>query len=48
MRGADSNPFGVDGVKHLDFIAIKIVEIIIIIIITSFTYKSGNLVAQLV
>jgi hypothetical protein len=40
MRGADSNPFGADGVKHLDFVAIKIVSIIIIIIIITLSLTS--------
>jgi hypothetical protein len=52
MHGADSNPFGADGVKHLNFVAINIVAIIIIIIIiiiiTLSLTSRGHVVAHLV
>ena len=41
MNGADSDPFGTSGLKHLDFVATKIVAIFIIIIIT-FHSKVGD------
>ena len=49
MHGADSDPFVTCDVKYLDFVAIQIFVIIIIMIIITHSLTSrGHVVAQLV